>query len=387
MISCGIGIMMTNVLPSLPAHVWVWIFEALSCFLPDLLQVPLVCRDWYVWSRRTVDRATLRTLRCVSELKPSSSVLHLYRAEEERLLYAATVQKSLEAWNDRGECVRKIDFEKYTNEHGVPDIFYSIVCGGGGGGKKKWYACSGGYKLRASNDQGQTLHALDVPSGHGGLYLRLYYAKNTLYVSNADGRILRWNEKDEYVDTFSRHYARVIGMCYAEDANVLYTGDEQGIVKIWNDRGASLFFNANPDGRCLDGLGCICCDDGLLYTGHRNGDIRVWNVRVIGKSFFRKVRDAVHGYHVSVARVRTLTGHERAVRCFCFADDVLYSASERVGRNIRAWNRQGQCIRVLDHRPGAVRFMYYTNDVLYTAGSVVNIWKKNLKDQNRNSKS
>ena len=179
------------------------------------------------------------------------------------------------------------------------------------------------------------------------------------------------------------HEATVFFACFTHDSSHILTGDNDGIMYIWdwNPNQNNTTSNSQKPEFSVDDthdLGISCgdckpdseedCQYSIVLTGGNDSLIKVWKVWVSGAK------------KSSVEHIKTLIGHGSSIMSIKWASNSRCFASGSGDKTTRLWDANTfDCIRVLEGHEryvgcGAFNF---TGDLLVTGSNdrTFNVWK------------
>jgi len=77
------------------------------------------------------------------------------------------------------------------------------------------------------------------------------------------------------VANFKGHSGKISALCFSENGYYLASGDDKGVVKLWDLRKLENFHTINPKGSS-EGIGCLEFDRSGSYLGVSGGDVSVY---------------------------------------------------------------------------------------------------------------
>ena len=179
----------------------------------------------------------------------------------------------------------------------------------------------------------------------------------------------------KYLKSLKSHEATVFFACFTHDSSHVVTGDNDGLLFVWNwtkngQKPQSLIDDAHDLGiSCGDCMPeSTDCQYSLVLTGGNDCLIKVWKVWVKG---------AKKG---SIEHMKTLSGHGSTVMSVKFATSTRVFASTSGDKTLRLWDANSMyCIRVLEGHDRYVGCCAFNlNSKLLVSGSndrSYNIWK------------
>jgi len=208
------------------------------------------------------------------------------------------------------------------------------------------------YLQKFKNHNG-LIHALIIHPDENG--------NRCLYSGGTDGRIRKWNTKTQ-TSTKSGSDRLETVWCFTIFNNYLYSchdGIEDNIKKWHNNQCIQSLNGHDGSVFCLTTF-IIKIDETYLCSGSIDKTIKMWDKD--GKC------------------VRTMVGHEQAVRCLATTrNEILYSGSW--DGSIMKWNKYGIRVNTLRGHNGSVRCLAYdqNQNQLFSGGrdNKIRIWDQN----------
>jgi WD40 repeat protein/transcriptional regulator with XRE-family HTH domain len=160
---------------------------------------------------------------------------------------------------------------------------------------------------------------------------------------NAPGVAQIWDTgSNQLLLSLSGHKAGVWGLAYSPDGKHIATGDNAGVVKVWDaETGKELFTLEHSPGSKIRAL-VFSRDGKYLATGSQNGLGKIWDSRT-GKL------------------VLTLVGHTSTLKDFAFSPDSTQIATAGYDGTLRVWDaHSGTQVQTLYGDGGGFWTLAYT---------------------------
>ena len=186
----------------------------------------------------------------------------------------------------------------------------------------------------------------------------LIYEEKMYSRYDSDIRVTNCND-DSLITTLTGHTDYV--SCLIIDDGKLYSGSDDGTIKIWNCSTNKLI-KTLAEGH-TDSVLCFTIDDGKLYSGgsYLDKTIKIWDCS-------------------DDSLITTLTGHTGNVKCLTIHDGKLYSGGGLFDHTIKVWDCSTyELIATLGFNPTPdfVRELTFQNGKLYSKddSGTIKIWK------------
>ena len=125
---------------------------------------------------------------------------------------------------------------------------------------------------------------------------------------------------------------------FAPDGALLASATWNGAINLWHTGDGRLLRQLRKHTEIVFGL-AFSPDGTLLASASRDGLICVWQMPA-------RQADSPGEFPL----LTTLTDHKKGVRCLAFTPDSQLLVSGSGDQTLRIWQRDGQCLRVLEHR-------------------------------------
>ena len=178
-----------------------------------------------------------------------------------------------------------------------------------------------------------------------------------------DECLVLWRKEtaDKWVASIhGRHRSPVIGVAYCENGTRIYTGSEDGNVKLWENTQTQVQLSPKHTNM----ITCYAVDAcaSLLVTGSRDMSVILWSLTT--------------GDHL-----RTLLGHKKEILSLEFSEDGVLLASGSGDHRAIVWDvASGNVLHVLGPHDGCDRVLAFSEDHRHlTTATLKKIWVWELK--------
>ena len=202
---------------------------------------------------------------------------------------------------------------------------------------------------------------LQRPGGGGAINAIVYHPKEEEFAVGQDECLVLWRKEtagDWAPSIHGYHASPIIGVAYCENGTRIYTGSEDGNVKLWENTRTQI--QLSPKHR--DMITCYAVDSyaDLLATGSRDISVILWSLTTGGC-------------------LRTLLGHKNEILSLEFSRDGVLLASGNGDHRAIVWDvASGNVLHVLGPHDGCDCVLAFSEDHrhLRTATSKeISVWE------------
>ena len=188
-----------------------------------------------------------------------------------------------------------------------------------------------------------------------------YHPKEDELAAGQDECLVLWRKEmagDWVPSIHGQHTSPIIGVGYCENGTRIYTGSQDGNIKLWENTKTQLVQSSKH----TETITCYAVDSraSLLATGSRDMSVILWRL-------------------TTGDYVRTLLSHKREILSLEFSEDGVLLASGSSDDSAIVWDvASGNVLHVLGPHDGCGRVLAFSEDhrhLTTTTTQEINVWE------------